>query len=135
MGKLTNLNPAAPIGDADLPALITRDSEYIAADKAHVDEANPHPAYPKSKVISFTTTSTSTQGFGIPHGLPFSKITGFTAVVETSPTGSLIQPNTGTNGGYAYTLSVDANNIYFTPGSSNAGLVSKIGRFLIFYVP
>jgi hypothetical protein len=43
--SLRNLNPATPIADADLPASITRDSEYIAADQAHTSAANPHPQY------------------------------------------------------------------------------------------
>jgi hypothetical protein len=45
MGKLTNLNPTAPIADADLPASIARDIEYLAADQAHATATNPHPQY------------------------------------------------------------------------------------------
>lgn len=45
MGKLTNLNPTAPIADADLPASMARDAEYIAADQAHVNATNPHQQY------------------------------------------------------------------------------------------
>jgi len=45
MGKLTNLNPPAPIADSDIPTAIARDAEYIAADKAHVDAVDPHPQY------------------------------------------------------------------------------------------
>ncbi|MEG3955249.1 tail fiber domain-containing protein [Microcoleus sp. herbarium2] len=43
MGKLTNLNPVAPIADGDLPASIARDVEYIAADTAHATATDPHP--------------------------------------------------------------------------------------------
>ncbi len=32
MGELTNLNPIKAITDADIPAAIARDAEYIAAD-------------------------------------------------------------------------------------------------------
>lgn len=46
MGKLTNLNPPAPIADADLPASIARDAEYIAADIAHLNATDPHLQYP-----------------------------------------------------------------------------------------
>ena len=46
MGKLTNLNPPLPIADADLPASIARDAEYIAADAAHVNATDPHLQYP-----------------------------------------------------------------------------------------
>ena len=46
MGRLTNLNPAAPIADADLPASIARDAEFIAADTAHVNATDPHLQYP-----------------------------------------------------------------------------------------
>lgn len=45
MGKLTNLNPPAPIAETDLPASIARDTEYRAADVAHVTEPDPHPQY------------------------------------------------------------------------------------------
>lgn len=43
MGRLTNLNPTAPIADADLPASIARDAEFIAADTAHATAVDPHP--------------------------------------------------------------------------------------------
>jgi hypothetical protein len=45
MGKLTNLNPAAPIADSDIPPNIARDEEYIAADTAHVNATHPHSQY------------------------------------------------------------------------------------------
>ena len=45
MGKLTNLNPPAPIADADIPAAIARDSEVTAAVAAHVAATDPHPVY------------------------------------------------------------------------------------------
>jgi len=45
MGELINLNKPAPIADADLPATIARDAEYIAADAAHIAETNPHSQY------------------------------------------------------------------------------------------
>jgi hypothetical protein len=45
MGKLTNLNPPAPIADTDLPASIARDAEYIAADTAHLNALDPHSQY------------------------------------------------------------------------------------------
>lgn len=47
MGKLTNLNPPAPIADADLPASIARDTETTAAMAAHVAAQNPHNQYRK----------------------------------------------------------------------------------------
>jgi hypothetical protein len=46
MGRLTNLNPPTPIADADLPASIARDAEFIAADLAHVNAVDPHLQYP-----------------------------------------------------------------------------------------
>ena len=45
MGKLTNLNPPAPIGDSDIPAAISRDSEVSNLFAAHREEADPHPQY------------------------------------------------------------------------------------------
>src|SRR4028119_1097585 len=46
MGKLTNLNPPAPIADADIPGTIARDAEVTAAMNAHVGEVDPHLQYP-----------------------------------------------------------------------------------------
>jgi len=45
MGELINLNPIAPIADADLPASITRDAEYVAALLDHINAFNPHSQY------------------------------------------------------------------------------------------
>ena len=45
MGKLTNLNPPAPIADADIPSAIARDAEVTAAINAHVGAADPHIQY------------------------------------------------------------------------------------------
>lgn len=45
MGELINLNPPKAITDADIPAAIARDAEYIAADTAHTTAADPHPIY------------------------------------------------------------------------------------------
>ena len=45
MGKLTNLNPPAPIADADIPSAIARDAEVTAAINAHVGAADPHIEY------------------------------------------------------------------------------------------
>jgi len=45
MGKLTNLNPSTPIADADLPASIARDAEWIAGDQAHIAATDPHLQY------------------------------------------------------------------------------------------
>lgn len=45
MGKLTNLNPAVPIADADLPASITRDTELDNKIAAHLAAIDPHTQY------------------------------------------------------------------------------------------
>jgi hypothetical protein len=45
MGKLTNLNPPAPIADADIPTAIARDAEVTAAMNAHVGAVDPHSQY------------------------------------------------------------------------------------------
>jgi predicted FMN-binding regulatory protein PaiB len=45
MGKLTNLNPPAPITDSDIPAAIARDAEVTAAINAHLTAADPHSQY------------------------------------------------------------------------------------------
>ena len=49
MGKLTNLNPIAPIADSDIPSGIARDTELtaaiIAAINAHLAATDPHTQY------------------------------------------------------------------------------------------
>ena len=45
MGKLTNLNPAAPIADGDLPQSIARDTEIADAMAAHLAATDPHLQY------------------------------------------------------------------------------------------
>jgi len=45
MGKLTNLNPVAPIADSDIPSTVARDAEVTAAINAHTSAADPHPQY------------------------------------------------------------------------------------------
>lgn len=45
MGKLTNLNPIAPIADADLPPSVARDEEIAAAIAAHLAATDPHSQY------------------------------------------------------------------------------------------
>jgi hypothetical protein len=62
MGKLTNLNPSAPIADADLPASIARDTEFQAADAAHVANANPHQQYKRKDVGEFFTPTLRAYG-------------------------------------------------------------------------
>jgi hypothetical protein len=46
MGKLTNLNPPAPIADTDLPPSVARDSELEALMAAHLNATDPHLQYP-----------------------------------------------------------------------------------------
>jgi len=45
VGELINLNPPKTLTDADIPALIARDTETAAAIAAHAAAADPHPAY------------------------------------------------------------------------------------------
>jgi hypothetical protein len=45
MGKLTNLNPPASIGDADIPTGIARDAEVTAVMNAHLAATDPHNQY------------------------------------------------------------------------------------------
>lgn len=45
MGELINLNPGIGLTDADIPAAIARDAEYIAADAAHVTALHPPAIY------------------------------------------------------------------------------------------
>lgn len=146
MGELINLN-SAPLIDTDIPAAIARDTEVTSAIAAHVSAANPHPIYltqakgdtryALSKVISITTLADPTRGFGTPHGLNFSKICGYTGIIESAPTtGSLISPNNDSNSGFRYSINCDAQNIYFLPATTyNSGLASKPLRFIIFYLP
>jgi hypothetical protein len=43
--SLRNLNPVAPIADADIPGTIARDEEITAAINAHVALSDPHSKY------------------------------------------------------------------------------------------
>jgi hypothetical protein len=45
MGKLTNLNPPAPIADSELPSTLARDAEVAAAINAHLGASDPHSQY------------------------------------------------------------------------------------------
>lgn len=58
MGRLTNLNPPAPIADADLPPSVARDAEFQAADAAHVNASDPHIQYLKRSLAHNTSAST-----------------------------------------------------------------------------
>jgi hypothetical protein len=81
MGKLTNLNPPAPIADGDLPASIARDLEITAALDAHIATPNPHPGTQQTTGGLLSTTGTaqplatpaasSRVGWGISDGNPF----------------------------------------------------------------
>jgi hypothetical protein len=76
MGELINLNPVKPIADADLPPSITRDTEFAAADAAHVNAQDPHPLYLTQaeasllyRLLANTQTFTSTvKSVGISSG-------------------------------------------------------------------
>jgi len=46
MGKLTNLNPSRPLTEADMPPGMATDTEFTAADAAHLAAAHPHLQYP-----------------------------------------------------------------------------------------
>ena len=58
MGKLTNLNPPAPIADGDLPPPIARDTEFQEADEAHVNALHPHTQYRKNNESQIFTNPT-----------------------------------------------------------------------------
>jgi len=45
MGKLTNLNPPAPIADGDIPSGIARDAEVTTVMNGHLNAINPHSQY------------------------------------------------------------------------------------------
>jgi hypothetical protein len=46
MGKLTNLNPSRPLTEADMPPGMATDTEFTAADAAHLAATDPHLQYP-----------------------------------------------------------------------------------------
>jgi hypothetical protein len=45
MGRLTNLNPPAPIADEDLPSTIARDGEVKNVMDGHLAAIHPHLQY------------------------------------------------------------------------------------------
>jgi hypothetical protein len=94
MGKLTNLNPPAPIADADLPASIARHTEIAAAMNAHLAAADPHPGY-------LTETEANNIFFRTGTHLPFFARAGMSAALASSAVNSLalswnsVQPGQG----------------------------------------
>jgi hypothetical protein len=123
MGKLTNLNPIAPITDADIPAAIARDSELTAAMNAHLAASDPHSQYGTQartderygpiKKYYFSGVTASSQGgnVSIPHGLLISKIVSINALVEHT-TGVFVAPGHTFTPGYEFDLSLNASGIF-----------------------
>jgi hypothetical protein len=123
MGKLTNLNPPAPIADADIPAAIARDSELTATINAHLNALDPHTQYATQaraderygaiKKYYFSGVTASSQGgsVSIPHGLLISKIVSINALVEHT-TGVLVAPGHTFSPGYEFELSLNASGIF-----------------------
>jgi hypothetical protein len=128
MGELINLNPKVALVDADFPAAITRDSEYLAADAAHTAATDPHPfyltqvegdeRYPQYKKVFFLTGTTQGSNTNTVHGLDYTKILSFSGIVKVDISNSvgfipLIAPG-GLIGfpGYSYSLYLDAGNIF-----------------------
>ncbi|MEG4458273.1 hypothetical protein [Microcoleus sp. N9_A1] len=141
MGKLTNLNPAAPIADTDIPAAIARDTEVTAAVAAHTAAADPHAQYLRFKKIEFTTGSAQGSVTTTTHGLTQSKIAAFSAMIRIDLSNSagfvpLIAPG-GLAGipGYNYSVNLDAGNIFCRlAAGDSANILNRPIVVTIFYL-
>jgi hypothetical protein len=145
MGRLTNLNPPAPITDADLPGSITRDTELITTIDAHLAAIDPHPQYATQaradarygtiKKILFTGTTAASQGNSvvIPHGLIIGKIMAVNALVEHA-TGNLVAPGHVMSAGYEFDLSLNGTGIYVgNVAAKSFNILSKPIRIVVDY--
>ena len=146
MGRLTNLNPAAPITDADLPGSITRDTELITTIDAHLRATDPHSQYATQaraderygtiKKILFSGTTAASQGASaiIPHGLIISKIMAVNALVEHAP-GTLVAAGHVASAGYEFDLSVNGTGIYVgNVAAKSFNILSKPVRIVVDYL-
>ena len=146
MGKLTNLNPSAPIADSDIPAAIARDSEVTAAINAHVGATDPHLQYATQaraderygaiKKYYYSGTTASSQGASllIPHGLVFSKILALNGLVEHS-SGLSITSGHEMNAGYNFSLSLSSTSIFVgNVPSKSFNILSKPVKIVVDYL-
>ncbi|WP_373534655.1 hypothetical protein, partial [Microcoleus sp.] len=104
--------------DADIPAVIARDTEVTAVIASHTAAVDPHPQYLRFKKIEFTTGSTQGAITTTTHGLTQSRIAGFSAMIKIDLSNSagfapLVSPG-GLVGipGYNYSVNLDLNNIF-----------------------
>ncbi len=146
MGKLTNLNPPAPISDAEIPSTIARDTEVTAVRDAHLADTDPHLQYATQaradarygsvKKIIFSGTTASNQGTSvlIPHGgLLVAKILGLNAVCEHSP-GLIVPPGHTVSSGYEYELSANSSHIFVSNVANRSiNILSKPVRVVVDY--
>jgi hypothetical protein len=138
MGRLTNLNPPAPISDADLPASIARDAEYKAGDEAHLNASHPHPQYllpaqgdARYRQSSLTQTFTSTvKNIGISSN-PINSATAATfnksgTEIQSADSASAAYISFHRPNFYGCHFGLDTNNTLAVGGWSFGGLSYKI---------
>jgi hypothetical protein len=123
MGRLTNLNPPKALSEADIPAIIARDAEVMAAINAHLNESDPHLQYATQaraderygavKKVLFTGTTAATQGGSlvIQHNLVFAKIQTISGLLEHSG-GLSVKEGHEMSTGYLFNLSLSTTSIF-----------------------
>ena len=138
-----------PITESQIPQPIARDTEFIAADTAHVLAPDPHPQYltparaderygATKKHIFFGTTPINQGGVvGIGTTLNSFKICSISGVVQHTPNGDVIAPNNIL--GYEFSLSssgtTNAAVIYLsTVSNRSANIVNKPFRIVVEYM-
>jgi hypothetical protein len=127
MGRLTNLNPPAPIADADIPAGIARDSEVSEVIKAYRRST--------ASEVMITGTVKSTAGdTGVLHGIPAGIIVGIDCTVQTTQNWRVPPGFVGT--GYDYfAYSTPTHFIIYVPGSgaNSGGVMGRPFNALLTY--
>jgi hypothetical protein len=135
MGKLTNLNPAAPIADADLPGSIARDVEYIVADATHIIEFHSI----RQKVITGTTAVTQGGFVTFSLGMDSTKVQGVQVMVNWTGGGWIPNSYTNPNAGREFTWDIPHTNTtvisIINSANNSANILSKPVKIFISYIP
>jgi len=134
MGKLTNLNPSTPIAEADLPASIARDTEYIAADAAHVTDFHSI----RQKLITGTTAGTQGGFTTIPLGMDSVKVLSVQVMVNWAGGGWIPNSYSNPNAGREFTWDIPHTNTavisIINSASNSINILSKPVRIFISYI-
>ena len=133
MGKLTNLNPSAPLADADIPATIARDTETAAAVAAHVSATDPHTQYLTSSEgdLRYRRTAVALTDADIPATI--ARDTETAAAISAHE--AKINPHTFYSYGDVATATAGTGAINFMAGGTTANERAQNGAFIAFHRP